>query len=53
MTKLTREQKERIELIFNRSLTPKSQIRTESEKALAKFLKAGGSIQVVKSRRRK
>jgi len=53
LTKLTTKQKERIELIFNRSLTPKSQLRAESEKALAKFLKSGGSIQVVKSRRRK
>jgi len=53
MTNLTAEQKARIELIFNRQLTPKSQIRTESEKALAQFLKSGGSIQIVKSRRRK
>ena len=56
MTKLTkkaqREQAVRIQTIYNRSVTPKSQLRDESADAVALFLKKGGVIQECKPSRR-
>ena len=48
MTKVTKKQKKAIATatIYNTSVKNKSQLRSESADALAKFLKAGGVIEV-------
>lgn len=38
-------------VIYNRSVISKAEARAESENALKKFLKSGGVIEVVKSRK--
>ena len=55
MTKQTKKQAKAIATatIYNTTLKTKAQMRAESEDAIAKFLKAGGTIQVAKPSRRK
>ena len=43
--KAQREQAVRIATIYNKSITPTSVLRAESEAAIAKFLKSGGVIE--------
>lgn len=50
--KAQREQAVRIATIYNRSVTPKSVIRAESEDAVTAFLRRGGVIEQCKPSRR-
>lgn len=45
------EKKLIVATIYNKPVISKAEARAESEKALKKFLKSGGAIEIVKSRK--